>query len=1531
MNKFIILLLTYLTIMTLTACGGDDKATFPPPLSPNVTDSDGDGKLDDVDIDDDGDGLIEIDDAAGFYAVRYQLDGTGKRASVASERNTTGCGGSSAISQCFGYELIANISLASYAEGKGWLPIGSDEGSSRNDCNSAAFSALFEGNGLEVRDLVINRAEADCVGLFSNVSGEIRNLGVRGDDITGGRYVGGLVGVGEDARIINSSVAVDSVFGTGGSVGGLVGSGWHATITNSSAAVDSVLGDAFVGGLVGEGSRTTIISSYVVVGSVTGDARDVGGLVGSGDGARITSSSAVVGSVTGDIFVGGLVGFGDGARITSSSAVVGAVTGDIFVGGLVGEGSEATIISSYVVVGSVTGDDHVGGLVGSVYSATIRSSYWDNTTSGIVTDIYGNPQTSVALQTPTSYTGIYTQWENQGCGWDFGTSFQYPAIPCLPITLEEQRSFYRVVDGDVRVHIPSFPSGPRPEPTPPPNVADSDGDGKLDDVDIDDDGDGLIEIAAAAGLYAVRYQLDGTGKRASAAGERNTAGCGGSSNISQCFGYELTANISLASYAEGKGWLPIGSDEGSSVDDCSGAAFSVLFEGNGLEVRDLVINRAEADCVGLFSNVSGEIRNLGVRGGDIIGGRYVGGLVGVGEDARIINSSVAVDSVFGTGDSVGGLVGDGGYAKITSSAAAVGSVTGDDNVGGLVGDGGYANITSSAAAVGSVTGDDNVGGLVGVGEGARIINSSVAVDSVFGTGDSVGGLVGDGGYANITSSAAAVGSVLGNNHSVGGLVGKGSRAIITSSAAEVGSVFGNNHSVGGLVGDGDYATITFSFTEVDFVTGGEDLVGGLVGSSWYATITSSAAVVGAVTGDDNVGGLVGDVWYATIVSSAVVVDSVFGDEHVGGLVGEGSRATIISSAAVVGAVTGTDDVGGLMGFGGGARITSSYTVVGFVTGTDNVGGLVGSVYSATIRSSYWDSDTSGIATGVYGAPQTSLALQGPTSYTGIYAQWENQGCGWDFGTDSQYPAIRCLPITPEKQRSFYRISGGDVRVHIPSFPSAPLPSSPSDPPHITPTPAPLPPLDILPDTVPRSTEICSSSGSDCDGDGKLDDVDIDDDGDGLIEIAAAAELDAVRYQLNGTGKRASAESELNTTGCGGSSNISQCFGYELTANISLAAYGAGQGWVPIGSAGESSEGCGGASFGALLDGNGWEIRDLVINRAKENCVGLFSNVSGEIRNLGVRGGNITGSRYVGGLVGWGSGATITNSSAVVDAVIGNDDDVGGLVGWGSGATITNSAAVVGAVTGSSDSVGGLVGDGEDAWIISSVAVVGAVTGDYAVGGLVGSVGFSGSGATITSSAAVVGAVTGDGSVGGLVGDGEGARITSSAAVVDTVIGNDDDVGGLVGWGRSARITSSYGVVGAVIGDGSVGGLVGDGRFATITSSYTVVGAVTGNDDDVGGLVGDDNSAIIRSSYWDSTTSGIATGSHSSPQTSSALQTPTSYTGIYAQWENQGCGWDFGTAAQYPAIRCLLITPEKQRSFYRVSDGVGVDLYSFLSE
>ncbi|MGB6873261.1 MAG: GLUG motif-containing protein [Dehalococcoidia bacterium] len=137
------------------------------------------------------------------------------------------------------------------------------------------------------------------------------------------------------------------------------------------------------------------------------------------------------------------------------------------------------------------------------------------------------------------------------------------------------------------------------------------------------------------------------------------------------------------------------------------------------------------------------------------------------------------------------------------------------------------------------------------------------------------------------------------------------------------------------------------------------------------------------------------------------------------------------------------------------------------------------------------------------------------------------------------------------------------------------------------------------------------------------------------------------------------------------------------------------------------------SFTGSLDGQGYEIRDLFINRPDEDGVGLSGSVAeGVIENLGVVNAEVTGDVYVGGLAGGNSG-TVRNSyssGSVTGAVA-----VGGLAGgnWG---TVSNSYST-GSVTGNG-LIGGLVGENLVGTVSNSYSS-GSVTGEGGVGGLVG--------------------------------------------------------------------------------------------------------------------------------------------------------------------------------------------------------------------
>lgn len=235
--------------------------------------------------------------------------------------------------------------------------------------------------------------------------------------------------------------------------------------------------------------------------------------------------------------------------------------------------------------------------------------------------------------------------------------------------------------------------------------------------------------------------------------------------------------------------------------------------------------------------------------------------------------------------------------------------------------------------------------------------------------------------------------------------------------------------------------------------------------------------------------------------------------------------------------------------------------------------------------------------------------------------------------------------------------------------------------------------------------------------------------------------------------------------------------YALGVDIDASAtagWDGGAGFLPIG---ENFE----KSFVGVFDGLGHKVTGLVINRPSINNVGLFGySLNAIIRNVGVVGGNVSGSSLVGGLAGYIKGVVINcYNSGIVSGI----DAVGGLAGYNDAAAIADSYST-GAVNGSSV-VGGLVGMNYGS-IINSFAT-GNVTGTTdSAGGLAG---LNLLGGNISNSYAT-GSVNGSMSVGGFVGQNVFSTITNSYSTGS--VNGTTDVGGLVGFNDSTpSITNSF--------------------------------------------------------------------------------------------------------------------------------------------
>jgi hypothetical protein len=254
-------------------------------------------------------------------------------------------------------KLTADIDLSAYSAGEGWEPIGIE---------GKPFSGHFDGAGHVIRNLAINRPDADNQGLFGATGTiTITNLGLVDSSITGRSRVGALVGSIYNGGVYNS-YSTTTVTANQGLVGGLVGyvaAGWFVILNSKNTGNVTSPADTYnTGGLVGFGSASAVVlihSSYNS-GNINGH-DSVGGLIGGVYNMAIENSYNI-GQISGDDNVGGLIGFANSTLNLFSVFNAGVVTGnDWDVGGIVGyikgDNSEfgPIIISGVVSLANVTG------------------------------------------------------------------------------------------------------------------------------------------------------------------------------------------------------------------------------------------------------------------------------------------------------------------------------------------------------------------------------------------------------------------------------------------------------------------------------------------------------------------------------------------------------------------------------------------------------------------------------------------------------------------------------------------------------------------------------------------------------------------------------------------------------------------------------------------------------------------------------------------------------------------------------------------------------------------------------------------------------------------------------------------------------------------------------------------------------------------------------------------------------------------------------------------------------------------------
>ncbi|NBC66637.1 MAG: T9SS type A sorting domain-containing protein [Bacteroidetes bacterium] len=323
--------------------------------------------------------------------------------------------------------------------------------------------------------------------------------------------------------------------------------------------------------------------------------------------------------------------------------------------------------------------------------------------------------------------------------------------------------------------------------------------------------------------------------------------------------------------------------------------------------------------------------------------------------------------------------------------------------------------------------------------------------------------------------------------------------------------------------------------------------------------------------------------------------------------------------------------------------------------------------------------------------------------------------------------------------------------------------------------------------------------------------------------------------------------------------------YELGNDINAtetANWNGGAGFDPIGDNRYSY-------FSGSLQGNGYNIINLTINRPSESLIGLFGNDrSSNIENLQLINIDYAGRGAVGGLIGQKQYGTIKNVF-VSGKITVNSNDVGGIVGSLYSSDIQNSHAAVD-ISSCRNRTGGLVGNKSRGEILDSSAS-GSLdcTGDYSrdfIGGLVGK---NGDGDIINSYAS--GNITGKSYVGGLVGSNTGVIVKSYST--GNVVGGSR-VGGLVG--SNGSLIEACFSIGFVDGGSQVGGLLGN-NSGPVYSSYSS-GRVSGLYSNIGGIVGY-NTGTVNNSYWSTETSEQGSSGGGSGLTTAQMTQQANFTGF----------------------------------------------------
>lgn len=301
----------------------------------------------------------------------------------------------------------------------------------------------------------------------------------------------------------------------------------------------------------------------------------------------------------------------------------------------------------------------------------------------------------------------------------------------------------------------------------------------------------------------------------------------------------------------------------------------------------------------------------------------------------------------------------------------------------------------------------------------------------------------------------------------------------------------------------------------------------------------------------------------------------------------------------------------------------------------------------------------------------------------------------------------------------------------------------------------------------------------------------------------------------------------------------------------------------------------GNRFMGVLDGNGFVIQNMTINRPSEpsGVAIFFKTDEAQIRNLRLEGVQVVGLSRSAGLIGSATN-TVLEEVAVTGQVFSLQGYAGGVASSFSGGHVQD--VMFGGYVYTQNYGGGLFG---------SLGIEATVRRAYSLGGVYwNQYNSSTSGTTM----------------GGLVGHYNNGAYHSMVDVFSQAeVMGTDRIGGLVGYMQTGNISNSY----------SSGRIESEGG------------------EDVGGFIGHYYTGYLHNCYWDVETSGISEAVIPFGErglTTSQLQQPETF----KNWDFAN-RWELKNAGRYPTFKAHAITQEPEPTPLSELQGSGSEADPYL--